>query len=442
MGKTFFEDIEESRTGRRGTQVDPFRVFLCGIDSESAAIAAQSEEAARIVDELTMPSSAEVKAFLDNPNKFLKTWPVESVRLYMRRMLEKVLELGTTVKTVTVRRVGAYFVVDDGRHNVAVVRVARQLLAGEIRVDCVKGVVEKVLAERGFIENVPTLPACPPAIDASTGKAMEPAEVAAISQEVRAMTDAEKYALCVRRFAAFKAAERKPNYASLAIDYAQTEATIRSWEKLASFPKAMQDLVFVGGPDGRLLPITTALSLKGLSPDVMLAKAQSMLAQGDTRAETARNTVREMLNRDADKADRTAARAAEAAVAPHDPLAQEMRATGESPRSTFPQPAADAADRSGDQSENIDAEVEADGAGEPEADPKQKLVRARWTGRDVDRFTKDVDEKVRESEEWEVFAVYAKLFTQSPDKLTPRDFAKLGALGKELKRHIKSTRKK
>ena len=432
MGKTYFEDIKEGRSVR-GELVDPFRVIICGLDPESAEVAAQSEEAARIVDDLTMPSNVELKAYAANPNKFLESYAIEAVRLQMRGMLSKILSLGTTVGPITVRRVGKFYVADAGRHTLMTVRIARRIIAGEIHVKYVADQLQQLLAERGEIKNWPTLPALPPPLNAETNEAMAPAEVAAITNIVRPVTTAECFALAVRRIKTARTLGQKPNFAALAIDYRVSESTVRDWEKLATFSAEMQELVLVGGADGRKFPLKSAMELKGLPPEIMLARAQAMLAGNDTRSETARNTARAITDKAADTGS----------VAPRTSSAEpqtERRATRNDAPSESAAGASDASASEPKPSKTSTADGESS-SGEGE-EKKPSIVRGRWGARDYKSFVeKTTDEKLRESEEWQAFQVLAKLFLESPDKLLPSDFKKLGPLGPVLKKFINAGKK-
>lgn len=406
--RTYFEAISEGRTSR-GEKIDPHKVVICGVDKETAEVAAQGEEEAREVESLTMPTSREIKAFLEDADKFFETWPVQADANYMRGLLEGVLQNGSNLKPIVGRRVGGFICVNDGRHNAAAVRKARECLSGKCHIKAVEGLVRRLLKERGR-GWLPILIAMPPATDAETGEALPSDVVADLSQVVRVPTLPEMYDRALRRVRAARSQESKPDFASIARDFNQTASTIEGWERLSKMPRVVRDYVLVGH-EGRRFPLSSALALAGLPDDLMVAKVQAMLAEGDTRVATAKATARgvaEASDRDPPvKGDRGAAAGGAGDAAP-------------------PSSNATATDSSTPRDEDGDATL------------PSETRRAPWKVRDAAKFLKA---DTLNGDDQASFAAITKLFTESPDALTAADFRALGSIGKALKSYLKKSSK-
>lgn len=420
MAKTYFEDITEGRSAN-GEKINPFAVVICGLDSESAKVAAQGAEEAAEVAALTMPTNHEIGEFLRSPDKFLKTWPDEGQRVYMHNMLEGLIQHGSNLKPITAKRVGGHFVVVDGRHNTACLRVAREALTGKRHVKAIEGLVRMMREERGS-EWLPVLTALPPVKDAMTGEAMDAGYVADLSQQVRVLTLVEVYERAMRKVRASRAADTKPDFAAIGRGCGQTASTVEGWERLSKLPKAVREYVLIGH-EGRRFPLSSALALSGLPEDLMVAKVQAMLAEGDTRVATAKATARGVAEADRDKADRaTASGDRNAARGENTTDATPREATGEVPSAQSGP--ADATPR------------EVTGEALDEAGPSDTR-RAPWKVRETRRF---LESDALNAEDHAVFSAVSKLFVDSPDALTPSDFRALGALGRALKAYLKKTK--
>jgi hypothetical protein len=409
MGKTYFEDIGEGRS-KGGEKVNPHRVLIAGLDPETIELAKDSKHAQTIA-EATMPTNAEIAAFLKDTDKFFKSWPIEATRVYMRNLLEGVLTEGGNLKPVMVVRVGDVFVVLDGRHNVAVSRVARECLSGKRSVAAIEGLIARLRSERGD-DWKPILTATPPPTSADTGQEMSAALVADRSQVVRTMTLPEQYERAMMRVRAARAGNNKPNFSSIARDFGQTERTVENWERLSRFPPRARELVLHG--DGtRTVPLTSAMELQGLPDDMIVSRLEAMFAGGDTRVETAKATARAAKE---DLATATLSRQGEfTATAPVAEVGQEPRATGRREKTDEASGEAPAKDR----------------------EASAPVHRAPWKKRDLGKF---IDEHVgidrKKTDEWKAFAAAAKLFTEGPDSLTKADFKALGDLGTVLDKVI------
>lgn len=411
MGKTYFEEVSEGRSAN-GEKVDPFRLVICGLDAASAKVAAQGAEEAAEVEALTMPTNHEIGAFLRDPDKFLKAWPDDGQRVYMHNMLEGLLQHGANLKPVTAKRVGEFFVVVDGRHNTACLRVAREALTGKRHVKAIEGLVRRLREERDTSEEpwLPILTALPPVKDAMTGASMDAGHVADLSQQVRVLTVAEAYERAMRKVRVARAADKKPDFASIGRGCGQTPSTVEGWERLSKMPKAVREYVLIGH-EGRRFPLSSALALAGLPDDLMVAKAQAMLAEGDTRVATAKATARGV------------AEASEASK--RDPSVKSDRGAGDDAP-----PSSDATAKATDSSTPRDEDGD--------ATPPSETRRAPWKVRDAAKFLKA---DTLNGDDQASFAAITKLFTESPDALTAADFRALGSIGKALKAYLKKPSK-
>ena len=410
-GGQYFDGVSKRRGTGGGFADDPHDIIIAGLDKEaSAKCAAQFPGAAEIIAELTIPSSnEEIGAFLKNPDKFFESYPVESSRSYMLNMLKGILERGGFLRPQMVRSVGEFFVIDDGRHHFACARVAYDCLKGVRSVRAIEGLVQRLHEERG-VEWLPDFPMHPPKKDARTGAAMNAADAADLSNLQRPLTDFQLYERAMMRVRADRASDRKPDWVRLGESSNKSPDTIEGWEHLSKMPQTIRDYVLVGH-EGRRFPLTSALALRGLPDDVMIAKAQAMLAAGDTRVATAKATAKDAKEKIRDREDR----------APGGFTADSSPAeVGEEPKATRPR------------EEKPPREHEE----KPEA-PSGSLVRATWKARDLRRFVDEGTDAVdRATPEWAKFAAAARLFTEGPDKVTKADLQALGDLGVVLDKFI------
>lgn len=314
-GKTYFSAIGEGRSSH-GEKVNPFKVVILGVDQkETAAVAAQGEEEKAIAERGVMPGADEVSAFQGNPEWFMAEWPDESERLHFRKLLEGVLTMGRNLQPIIAEKVGSHVVVCNGRHNAAAVRVGRRLMAGEIMVRQFNALVMRLREERGD-KWVPDLIAQPPPKSAATGQTLDIADVAEMSQSIRLLTEEEWYERAMRRYRAMAAAE-KVDYKSIAAAInGATEAKIKSWVVLSEMHAKVREYVLRGIPgteEGgvrRRFPLTSAVTFASLSKSEQIVKVEAMIAAGDTRVSTAKNTVRAAADDAAEKKDRAEAKAA------------------------------------------------------------------------------------------------------------------------------------
>lgn len=413
-GGQYFDGVSKRRGTGGGFADNPHDIIIAGLDKEaSAKCAAQSAAAAEIIQELTIPSSnEEIGAFLKNPDKFFESYAVESSRSYMLNMLKGILEQGGFLRPQMVRSVGEFFVIDDGRHHFACARVAYDCLKGVRSVRAIEGLVQRLHEERGT-EWLPDFPMHPPKKDARTGAAMNAADAADLSNLQRPLTDLQLFERAMMRIRADRASDRKPDWVRLGESSNKSPDTIEGWEHLAKMPAVIQGYVLIGH-EGRKFPLTSALALRGLPDDTMVAKAQAMLAQGDTRVATAKATAKAEKEKIRDREDRTSSGFTAEQGPPE---------VGEAPKASRPR------------EEKPPREREE----KPEA-PSGSLVRATWKSRDLRRFTDEGTDAVdRATPEWAAFIATARLFVDGPDKVTRADLEALGDLGRVLDGFINPT---
>jgi len=405
-GKTYFSAIGEGRSSH-GEKIDPFKVVILGVDvKETAAVAAQGEEEKAIAERGVMPGADEVSAFQKNPEWFMAEWPDEAERLHFRKLLEGVLTMGRNLQPIIAEKVGSHVVVCNGRHNAAAVRVGRRLMAGEIMVRQFNALVLRLREERGD-KWVPDLIAQPPPKSAATGQTLDIADVAEMSQSIRLLTEEEWYERAMRRYRAQSAAE-KVDYKSIAAAInGATEAKIKSWVTLSEMHAKVREYVLRGIPgteEGgvrRRFPLTSAVTFASLPKVEQIAKVEAMIAAGDTRVSTAKNTARAATDAAAEKRDRAEAKG-------------EKRANGggEAPSDK----------------DLVEAFSDALGGGEAKSEkeekPAKQVARGQWGLADFKKFQKKHPSAV-------VKAIIA-LLTRGPDRLDGADLKAIPGLEEYL----------
>jgi hypothetical protein len=306
--------------------------------------------------------------------------------------------------------VGSYFVVNDGRHNTAAIRVGRQCLDGTRHVAAIAPLIMKLREERGESWR-PVLTALPPATSAETGEAMNAASIADLSQVQRVLTTAELYERCMRRVRACRASSVKPDFASIGRDNGQTAHTVEDWERLSKMPRVIREYVLVGH-NSRTLPLTTAVGLRKLGDDAkIIAAAQEMLEQGNTTVAAMKATVRAAQDNAADLADRGGS------------------SEGFTGRDGGRHEGGEG--HPAEEQEADEEHVEKDAPKKPKSTASGPM-KARDFRKFIDEGTGAPD---RESAEWRQLMAFKKLFTESMD-LTKAELEAVGLMGVLLDAHV------
>ena len=291
--KTYFGPISDRR-GPSPELVSPFDVIIAGLDTkESERIAAQGDEEAQAVADATVESSnRELHELLTDPAKFFTSHKNEERRGYNLHSVESVFTTGGLLVTPAARAVGDGFLVEIGRHRTVWMRIAHLILDGKVHVPQLAAVVAAARQKNGPDWRPPFFVSKPP-----------PGTVATVNIDIEnslrlVPTQEERFEQAMKRVVAAERAEMEPDYASIARNLnLESASMVKNWRTLSTMHAKVKKYVLVGtGPDlqGPRFPLGSALEIQRKAKDKaeQLALVEAMIAAGDTRVATAKNTAR------------------------------------------------------------------------------------------------------------------------------------------------------
>lgn len=107
-------------------------------------------------------------------------------------------------------------------------------------------------------------------------------------------TAVEVFERCMLRVKGARMSEKEPNWDGLAREFNLTSGNVvRSWEILSGMhPKVIEYVLTGYNDEGDKFPLNSAIQFKGETHTKQLVKVEAMIAEGDTRVSTAKNTAK------------------------------------------------------------------------------------------------------------------------------------------------------